>query len=165
MDILTHAALWFSIVSVAIMAGVYFTFSAFVMRSLDAIEAPAGMKAMQSINRIIVKSAFLPIFFASTLVCAALVVCASLDMAAPGALWTMAGAALYVVGMFGVTLVGNVPLNNTLEATAIATGADGPEAKAVWAMYMRQWTCWNHIRTLSCTASLVFLVLALAQQT
>ena len=139
MDILPHAALWFSIVSVAIMAGVYFTFSAFVMRSLDAIEAPAGMKAMQSINRIIVKSAFLPIFFASTLVCAALAVRAS---------------------MFGVTLVGNVPLNNTLEATP----AEGPEAQAIWAMYMRQWTRWNHARTLSCTASLVFLVLAMAQR-
>ena len=160
MDILTHAALWFSIVSVAIMTGVYFTFSAFVMRSLDAIEAPAGMKAMQSINRIIVKSAFLPSFFASTLVCAALTVRASLDMAAPGAPWMMVGAALYVVGMFGVTLVGNVPLNNTLEATP----ADGPEAKAIWAIYMRQWTRWNHVRTLSCTASLVFLVLAMAQR-
>ncbi|MEM6584300.1 MAG: anthrone oxygenase family protein [Pseudomonadota bacterium] len=160
MDILTHAALWFSIVSVAIMAGVYFTFSAFVMRSLDAIEAPAGMMAMQSINRIIVQSAFLPIFFASTLVCAALAVRASFDWAAPGALWAAVGGALYVVGMFGVTLVGNVPLNNTLEATP----ADGPEAKAIWAMYMRQWTRWNHARTLSCIVSLVFLVLAMAQR-
>lgn len=40
----------------------------------DAIEAPAGMLAMQSINRIILKSVFLPIFFGSSLAAAALVV-------------------------------------------------------------------------------------------
>ena len=48
MDLLTNLLLWFSAISVGLMAGVYFTFSAFVMRSLDAIEAPAGMLAMQS---------------------------------------------------------------------------------------------------------------------
>ena len=43
-----------------------------------AIDAPAGMLAMQSINRIIVKTLFLPIFFASSLASAALVVLALL---------------------------------------------------------------------------------------
>ena len=58
MEIVIDGLLWFTAISVGIMAGVYFTFSAFVMRSLDAIEAPAGMLAMQSINRIILKSVF-----------------------------------------------------------------------------------------------------------
>ena len=84
MDILVNAALWIAITFVAIMAGVYFPFSAFVMRALDALGAPAGMLAMQSINRIIVQSGFLPIFFASTLLCAGLAIFAALDLSAPG---------------------------------------------------------------------------------
>ena len=157
MDYLISASLWFSTVSVAIMAGVYFTFSAFVMRSLDAIEAPAGMLAMQAINRIIVKSAFLPIFFASTIVCAALAAIAVLDLAAPGAIGMLSGSALYVIGMFVVTVSGNVPLNTRLEATP----ADDPDGPAIWALYLKKWTIWNHVRTVACTGSLVCLVLAI----
>ncbi|GAB5486514.1 MAG: hypothetical protein Pars2KO_00840 [Parasphingorhabdus sp.] len=60
---MTTILLWFSAISVGIMAGVCFTFSVFVMRSLDAFEKPAGMIAMQSINRIIQRSLFLSLFF------------------------------------------------------------------------------------------------------
>lgn len=157
MEILTQSLLWFSVVSVGLMAGVYFTFSAFVMRALDTIEAPAGMLAMQSINRVIVKSSFLPLFFGSTLACAVLSVLAGLDLAAPGAIWMLLGGAGYVIGMFVVTVAGNVPLNDRLEATA-ADGADGP---AMWSTYMEKWIIWNHVRTLACTASTILLVLAL----
>ena len=157
MELLTHILLWFSAISVGIMAGVYFTFSAFVMRSLDAMAAPSGMLAMQSINRIIVKSSFLPLFFGSTLTCVLLSVLAGIDLAAPGAVWALLGGAAYVVGMFVVTIAGNVPLNNRLEATL----ADGPDGPAMWAMYMKHWVVWNHVRTLACIASAILLVMAL----
>ena len=160
MEIFIEGLLWFSAIAVGVMAGVYFAFSAFVMRSLDAIEAPAGMVAMQSINRIIVQSSFLPIFFASTAACAVLAVLALLDLSAPGALWAFIGSALYIVGMFIVTLVGNVPLNNRLEATA-PDGADGAE---MWALYMHKWTVWNHIRTIACSVSLMLLIAAIGER-
>ncbi len=160
MEGLTNILLWVSAISVGLMAGVYFTFSAFIMRSLDAIEAPAGMLAMQSINRIIVKSSFLPIFFGSTLACAALAVIAVIDLATAGAIWMLIGGVLYVVGMFVVTVAGNVPLNNRLEAAA----AGGPEGSAMWAEYMTKWTAWNHVRTLACTGSLLFLILAISER-
>jgi uncharacterized membrane protein len=139
------------------MAGVYFTFSAFVMRSLDEIDAPMGMTAMQSINKVIVKSTFLPIFFASTIACAAMAVIALLDLTAVGARWMLAGSVTYVVGMFMVTVARNVPLNNKLEAT-IAAGPDGP---AMWAQYMAKWTVWNNVRTLACTLAMILLIIAI----
>lgn len=160
MDIVTNALLWFTAISVGLMAGIYFTFSVFVMRSLDTIEAPAGMLAMQSINRIIVKSFFLPIFFLSSLAGVVLAVIGGLDLAAPGAVGMLLGGGLYVIGMFVVTVVGNVPLNNRLEATA----ADGPDGTAMWTLYLEKWTRWNHVRTIACTGSLVFLILAIAER-
>lgn len=158
MQSLIDALLWFAAISAGIMAGVYFTFSVFVMKSLDAIEAPAGMLAMQSINRIIVRSLFLPVFFASTLACAALVVFALLDPELLGGTRMMVGGGLYVVGMFIVTIIGNVPLNDRLEAV----DANSPEGRDMWALYMRKWTTWNHVRTVACTGSLVLLMLAIA---
>lgn len=149
--------LWFTAISVGIMAGVYFTFSVFVMKSLDEIDAPAGMLAMQSINRVIVKSLFLPIFFGSSLSAVALVILAIIEPSSPGAKWMLIGSALYVAGMFIVTVAGNVPLNNRLEAT----DAKGPEGAAMWQLYLDRWTTWNHVRTLACTVSLALLILAI----
>lgn len=161
MEIVIDGLLWFTALSVGIMAGVYFTFSVFVMKSLDAIEAPAGMLAMQSINRVIQRSLFLPIFFASSLASAALIVLMLIDPSSAGAIWVLAGSGIYFAGMFVVTIAGNVPLNNRLEATD-AKGADGAR---MWALYMARWTVWNHVRTIACTAALALLIMAIAVRT
>jgi len=160
MEYLTTGLLWFSAIAIGLMAGLYYAFSAFIMRSLDAIEVSAGIRAMQAINRIIVKSSFFPIFFASTLTSIALVVLAATDVSAPGSGFMAGAGALYVLGMFGVTLVGNVPLNNRLERAV----DDSPQGAALWAYYLRVWTRWNHVRTLSCVGAFVLLIGALVER-
>ena len=157
MDVLVEGLLWFAAVSAGVMAGVYFTFSAFAMRSFAALGEEAGARAMQSINRVILQSSFLPLFMLSTMVCAALVVLALLGLAGAAMVEVLAGAAVYVVGMFVVTAAGNVPLNNRLDAADPATA----EGRAVWADYLRRWTRLNHVRTVACTLSCVLLVRAL----
>ncbi len=152
------ATLWFAAISVGLMAGVYFAFSAFVMQSLDAAGRPTGMAAMQSINRIIVRSLFLPLFFASSLACLLLAVFGVMQWGSAGAWQMVIGGALYVAGMLAVTAAANVPLNNALEAT----DGGGPDAEAMWHRYMQRWLPWNHVRTVSCTVSLVLLVAAIA---
>lgn len=158
MEQVITATLWFAAISVGIMAGVYFTFSVFVMQSLDALERPAGMVAMQSINRIILRSLFLPLFFTSSLACLLLAVFGLMQWSSAGAWQMVIGGALYIVGMLVVTMIGNVPLNNALEATDAA----GPDAEAMWRRYLQRWLPWNHVRTVSCTASLILLIGAIA---
>lgn len=154
---LVEGLLWFAAVSAGVMAGVYFTFSAFAMRSFAALGEEYGARAMQSLNRVILQSAFLPLFMLSSLVCAALVVLALLGQADAAQVEVLAGGALYVVGMFVVTAAGNVPLNNRLD-TADVTSAEG---RAVWADYQKRWIRLNHVRTAACTLSCVLLVQAL----
>jgi uncharacterized membrane protein len=121
MDLILSALVWFSLVSAGIMAGVYFTFSVFAMRSFAELGDEAGARAMQSINRVIVRSAFLPLFFFSTLDSGALVALGLLGHAGPDAGAIVAGGAVYVIGMFGVTVVGNVPMNDRLDAADAAS--------------------------------------------
>ncbi|KWV92390.1 DUF1772 domain-containing protein [Erythrobacter sp. YT30] len=149
--------IWFAALSAGIMAGVYFTFSVFVMRSLAELGDEAGARAMQSINRVILKSAFLPLFFASTLACAALVVLGLIGMAGPQSWAVIAGSAVYVIGMFVVTVIGNVPLNDRLDAVDPASA----EAKAMWATYLARWTPFNHVRTLASIAAMGLLIVGL----
>ena len=160
MTLIIDLLLWFTLLSVAIMAGLYFAFSTFVMRALDAIDHPAGMQAMQSINKVILRSPFLPLFFGSTLSAVALLVIVFIDRDVDGANSILGGAMLYVAGMFVVTVIGNVPLNNRLDAA-------NPEDEAslgVWKDYLVRWSRWNHVRTMACIASLALLVLAVGER-
>ncbi len=152
--------LWVGAIGCGVMAGVYFTFSTFVMTSLARIEPPAGIAAMQSINEVIVRSIFLPLFFITTLLSAAAVVLGLTMPDRPGAQWMLIAGAAYVVGMFVCTVVFNVPLNNRLAAVDPSSAAGAQ----VWELYLRVWTRWNHVRTVSCTLASVLFVLAIWAQ-
>lgn len=151
MEPIVTALIWFALISAGIMAGIYFTFSVFAMRSFAELGDEAGARAMQTLNRVIVKTAFLPLFLLSTLACAALVVLGLMGHAGP---LVIAGSAVYVLGMSVMTAAGNVPLNNRLDAADAASES----GQALWRDYLVRWTRLNHFRTLACTASLALLV-------
>lgn len=151
-----NAALWTIAVGFALMGGVYFTFSSFVMKSLQSLPAAAGIAAMQSINRVILTSAFMPLFCATSLAALALVAWGSLHWSDPGANLLVAGGLLYFTGMFVCTAAFNVPLNNALDAVDPTSSAGA----AVWSEYVVAWTRWNHLRTAACLAACYLLIAA-----
>ena len=142
---LTTSLAWFSALGCGLMAGLYFAFSAFIMRALGRIEAAAGISAMNAVNVVIVRSWFMPLFLGTTIASLALAAIAAWDLAAAGAPLLLAGGLVYMFGMFGVTMAFNVPLNNALAPAPAACG----EGAAVWTRYLDRWTLWNHVRTLS----------------
>lgn len=157
MDMIITALLWFSIVACGLLAGLYFTFSAFAMTALGRIDVPAGVAAMNSINAVIQRSLFMPLFVGSSLSSLALAGIALTARDRPGACAMLAGGLVYFAGMFVVTMIFNVPRNNALAASDPAS----PAGSALWARYLREWTWWNHVRTLASTAALVLFVIAL----
>ena len=149
--------LWLSTIGSALLAGLYLAFSAFIMTSLGRIDKSSGIAAMNAINLDIQRSLFMPIFLGSTLTAAILAVMALIGWAEPSALPMLVGGVLYVTGMFVVTMVWNVPLNNALAAVDVSD----VDATSVWARYLKEWTFWNHIRTVASIASAVLFILAL----
>ncbi|KVX09726.1 hypothetical protein WL02_24700 [Burkholderia ubonensis] len=156
--LVTLVLLWFSAIGCGLMAGVYFAFSTFVMTSLGRLAPAAGVAAMNAINVDIVRSPFMPVFLGTTLASLALAILALLDRSEPGAIWIVAGGAIYVLGMFVVTMVFNVPLNDALSAT----DASSAEGGAFWARYLRDWTVWNHARTVASAAACGLFIAGLA---
>jgi len=156
--LLTLGLLWFSAIGCGLLAGVYFAFSTFVMTSLARIAPGAGIAAMNAINVEIVKSLFMPLFLGTTLASAALAVLAVLRWGEPGTMAMVAGGGIYVLGMFVITMIFNVPLNNALAAVdpASAQGAD------LWARYLRDWTFWNHVRTIASAGACALFIAAIA---
>ena len=51
----------------ALIGGLFFAFSTFIMAALAARPAAEGMAAMVSINRVILRSLFMPVFFGAAL--------------------------------------------------------------------------------------------------
>jgi uncharacterized membrane protein len=126
-------------------AGLFFAFSAFVMKALGRLPAEQGIAAMQSINVTVLNPVFGTVFFGTTLLCAVLGVASLFRWNEPAAMDLLVGSLLYVVGTFAVTAAIHVPMNNALAAVA----ANSAEGAALWARYLVRWTAWNHVRTVS----------------
>lgn len=156
-QLLAIGLLWFSAIGCGLLAGVYFAFSTFIMTALGRIDQTAGIAVMNGINEVIVRSLFMPLFLGTALTSAVLVVMACFRWSQPGAGTMLAGGTVYVIGMFVVTMVFNVPLNDTL-AGAHPSGA---EAASLWSRYLQDWTFWNHVRTIASLAASVLFTAAI----
>ncbi len=139
----------------ALIAGVFLAFSDFIMRSLCATTPQAGIEAMQQINRKVYRSIFLVGLLGMVPVSAALALHAFVYIDGPAQPWFVAGGAIYVVGAVLVTMLGNVPMNQRLDAMA----PDGALTQRYWRTYATYWTLWNHVRTMaSALAAACFLI-------
>ncbi|GAA3042688.1 DUF1772 domain-containing protein [Actinokineospora globicatena] len=133
-------------VMAGMVAGLFFTFSVVVMRALAPLPAEVGVATMRSINRVIITPLFLVLFLGTGVL--------GVWLAIAGPWPRVLGAALYLLGVFVVTGVRNVPWNTELDALEPGTA----EAAEYWPGYLRRWTAWNHVRTVASTGAAVAFV-------
>ncbi len=141
-----------------LIGGVFFAFSAFVMKALARLPAGEGMAAMQSINVVVLNPWFLGAFLGTGAVCAVTLVFSLLRWQGPGAAYLLAGSVLYLAGSLLVTIACNVPRNEALAKVS----RDDPDAARRWSSYVAEWTTWNHVRTIASLAAAAAFVVALA---
>lgn len=141
-----------------LMAGVFFAFSTFVMKALGRIPAAEGISAMQSINVLAERSGFLVVFLGTAVACLVLAVSSFWRLGAHSSWLVLAGAAVYLLGCIVVTMACNVPMNNALASMPAAD----PASATYWTTtYLRDWTFWNHVRTVACLLSSTLFTWAL----
>lgn len=156
LDDLLLALILVAALGCGLMAGVFFAFSAFVMKALARLPPAQGIAAMQSVNVAAITPAFMGALFGTAALCVLLVVASLSRWGEPGAVWLLAGGLLYLVGAIVVTMVFNVPRNNVLASVA-PESADGA---SLWARYVAGWTAWNHVRAAACLAAAASFILA-----
>ena len=143
----------------AVIGGVFFAFSSFVMKALGRVPSAEGIAAMQSINVVVLNPSFLGAFIGTAVISVLVGGLAVTGWATPSAPFLLAGALLYLVGTFLVTGLGNVPLNDQLAAVV----ATDPEAISMWQHYLDRWTFLNTIRTGAAVAAALMFTLGLMQ--
>jgi uncharacterized membrane protein len=145
-----------SVIGCALIAGVFFAFSTFVMNALSRLQPAQGIAAMQSINITAINPLFMTALFGTAATCLLLTVSSLSKLSQPDAVYLFGGSLLYLIGTVGVTISFNVPLNNSL---AIADPSSTQSAN-LWAKYLTDWTFWNHIRTVAALLAAVLFMLA-----
>lgn len=146
-------------VSTALMGGLFYAYSCSVNPGLGRLSDSGYLLAMQSINRAILN----PVFFSSFLGSLVLLpVCtwAYFSYAVSPGSWCLLGAAfVYFVGVFGVTIGGNVPLNNALDKADL-TAAGEAELAGYRAAFEQRWNRLNTVRTVAAVATVGLVVAA-----
>jgi uncharacterized membrane protein len=145
-----------SAVGSALIAGTFFAFSTFVMGALGKLPPPEGVAAMQSINIVVINPLFMTTFVGTGVLCAVAAVAALKRWHDPGAAYLLAGALLYVVGTFLVTLAFNVPRNDALAKVTPSSA----EAAGLWIAYLSTWTAWNSVRGAAALGAMLSFTIA-----
>lgn len=143
--------------AMALVAGVFLGFSDFIMRGLVQAPASQGAAGMIGLNRTVYRSVFMGLLMGLVPVAGTLGVLALWQFDGTGRALTLAGGVAYLVGVFAVTGLGNVPMNTRLDAM------DGQprETADYWPRYAREWTRLNHARTVAAAvAALCWLTAA-----
>ena len=146
-----EVALVAATLSAGLVAGIFLTFSDFVMRALGRAHAGAGIEAMQLINRVVYRSLFMVLLIGLSVASIALALAGVAFVGGAVAWWLVAGGAAYVLGVMAVTGGKNVPMNHRLDRQ----DPGSPEAQDLWQTYLRDWTRWNHLRTLASVAAML----------
>lgn len=157
MNTLTTVLVILALVGSALIGGVFFAFSSFIMKALARLPSAQGMASMQSINVVVLNPIFLGVFMGTTVISLLVSILAIWGWEMAAAPYYLIGALFYFVGTFLVTGMGNVPLNNQLAAATV----NDPAASDIWQHYLDRWTRFNTIRTVSATVATVMMLIGL----
>lgn len=144
-----HTLVLAGLLTSALSAGFFYTYSFSVIPGLAAADPTSAIRAMQGINAVIRTPTFAFVFFGPLLFPIASSIMAWLVGDRRVGVLTALSAAVYALGVFAVTFLVNVPLNEELAAVR----PTGDTAASTWANYERPWTSWNHVRALCSSLS------------
>ena len=142
-----------------LLAGVFYAFNVAIVPALRSLKGTQHIAVMQAINVKIENPVFFLSFFGPTFL---LPLAAFLHRSSPQFGMLVAASALHILGSNGVTLAGDIPLNNKLAKVDANQLSEG-EADQIRKEFQRPGSAWmnyHNIRTLAAIAAttLVFLV-------
>lgn len=138
-------------------AGLFYSYACSVTGGLGKLSDREYLWAFQSIDNVILNAWFFTSFM-GTLVVLPLVTWWSYHMGDSFSFWLLLGATIvYVIGVFGVTIVGNVPLNNMLKDFDVNSATP----QALFAMRERFESPWNKLNLIRTIAAILSFLLAI----
>jgi uncharacterized membrane protein len=155
---LKNSVLFLSLLTTALMAGLFYSWSISVMRGLKTLPDREFILSMQAMNRAIQNPLFFICFFGAAFF---LLISCYQQFSAPLKLeyYLLALSTLiYLIGVLGLTIFGNVPLNNMLDSFNVS-GSTGDVISKMRLGFEAKWNYLNDIRSISAIISTCLLIL------
>jgi uncharacterized membrane protein len=158
-DTIVDVLRWYAVIGSAIMLGLFFTFSVFMLQSFNKIAPAQAIAAMQSINANIAAPLFVLAFAGTALVSLGLGGWSVAHLGERHAVYALIGCVLFLLGTIVVTVGFNIPLNNDLDKL----DPNAATAASDWKTFVDSWLPWNHLRTVLNLGALVFFILSIRE--
>jgi len=141
----------------ALIAGLFYAYSCSVVLGLGKLSDAEYLKSMQSINREILN----PVFFLSFMGTAFLLPISTFFYRGqnPAFLLLLLATLAYLIGVFAVTMFGNVPLNDQLAQFDIANSS-AEAIKEMRSKFEDRWNFLNNIRTFFSVITIILTICA-----
>ena len=148
--------LFLATMSTGLMAGIFFTWTNAVTPGIGKLKDIEYLRALQSMNRVILNPAFYSVFICPVL---ALPLAAVLNYNSEPSLvfkLLLVASIIYLAGSFMITILGNIPLNNLLDSNDLEHFSE-EEARNLRHEIETKWNNFNLIRTI--TSAIAFILL------
>ena len=148
-----------AILLTGLMAGIFFTWSNAVKPGIGKLGDIEYLRALQSMNRVILNNAF-KIIFLGAIIAVALVPVFYFNLYPKNIFWLFVFTlVIYWIGVFGVTVSGNIPLNEILDKTNLES-INAEEIKALRKGIEVKWNNLNLIRSISSGITFLLLIVS-----
>ena len=154
---LKNMTLFVGVMLTGLSAGFFYAWSVSVIPGTKKVLDPTYLETMQHINKEILNPAFFLIFFGSMLV---MVISTLMHYGSGSTFYLLLGATVaYTLGTIAVTGLGNVPLNNELEALNLSQLSPS-KLTAFRQYYEAKWNDFHLIRTIFSGVAFLLSLLA-----
>lgn len=160
---MTNLILIITAMLLALIAGLFYSYSCSVNPGLKQLGDSEYIGAMQSINRAILNPLFFLSFMGTLLFLPISTFLSFTTWDSPKFLLVLGALIVYACGTFGVTMFGNVPLNDALDAFDLKNAT--PESISMARKNFE--TPWNNlhlVRTVASVISLLLMIISLTLQ-
>ena len=148
-----------AILLTGLMAGIFFTWSNAVKPGIGKLSDIEYLRALQSMNRVILNNAF-KIIFLGAIIAVALVPVFYFNLYPRNIFWLFVFTfIIYWIGVFGVTVSGNIPLNEILDKTNLES-ITSEEIKTLRKSIEVKWNNFNLIRCISSGITFILLIVS-----
>jgi uncharacterized membrane protein len=152
-----------AILFTGLVAGLFYGYDCSVIKGLGNLKNEAYLQSFQSINKAIQN----PYFFVSFMGCLLVLPFASwlcFKSSNPFSFYFMLSATIvYFIGVLGVTILGNAPLNEQLAKFTIASATEN-EIALMRKIFEKSWNSYHTIRTVASIAAFTLTILSLIRQ-
>jgi len=154
-----HTSLFITVLLAGLVAGLLYSYSCSVNLGLRSLPDSDYLKAMQSINSAIQNPWFFVSFMGLLVMYPLSIWQMYSQQAMPAYYFMLLATVLYFTGVFGVTVLGNVPLNNQLAGFDVSN-ATIDEITAMRIAFEKPWNTFHFIRTISAVISFGLSIVA-----